>query len=87
MSDFASGAVTGLAWLAALSTALCQRALVPLAFVAYLLLTAPPAAAPRPDATTLQELTRRQLQDLAGTRRNLPKHQLIDLVRQRGVFA
>jgi hypothetical protein len=39
------------------------------------------------DTTALQELTRRQLQDLAGTRRNLPKHQLIDLVRQRGAFA
>jgi hypothetical protein len=87
MSDLASGAVTGLAWLAALSTAFYQRALVPLVLVAYCLMTTPPVPTPRLDTAALQELTRRQLQDLAGTRRNLPKHQLIDLVRQRGAFA
>ena len=89
MSDFASRALTSLAWLAAMLTVLGDRLLLPLLLVCIYDILQPTAATLQPalDPDALQRLTRRQLQGLAGTRRNLPKGQLIDLVHRQGVAA
>jgi hypothetical protein len=77
---------TALLWAAAITVALAQRAIPVLILLWREVLTPPhpqlapssqePLPAPPPD---LHQLTRRQLQQLVGTRRNLPKQQLIEM--------
>lgn len=81
------------AWLGAIATVLWQRALLPglLLIGLWLQLLPEPAANPTTpsiDAKVqrlfsredLLAMTRRQLQQLAGTRRNLTKSQLVELI-------
>jgi hypothetical protein len=75
--------ITALLWVAAVTTALVQRALPLLIFLCREALTPPqpqlpPGGQPRPiTADRLSRLTRRELQQAAGTRSHLSKAALI----------
>jgi hypothetical protein len=78
--------ITALLWGAAILTALAQRAVLLWreALSPSPALLQPAGAAPLPglrplSADELSRLTRRQLQQTVGTRRNLPKARLIEL--------